>query len=299
MCSSDLPINASLVAPQKPLEIAPNLMTKRAKFGDKFDTPYIKEESNKNNTIPPTPQTGLELNLADSVEPARLVLADAKKPEELVSADANTGGENLNLDFKKEDKAWSQAVKILASKLSKFDLNCWIQPMIFEKGEESVGVLRLPNEFFKHQVEKKFGAEIIQAFKKAGVCSVSFELMTSSQQEEVEKKRLIQVASKLSAEKQASQDKASLTQAQLANIESLPLESKFDLLYATYPVHKERERACTAFMRLAKKNQLPAMSELFQSIKEHQAKDRWWREKMPPLLCNWLTNRKWQDKPYE
>jgi hypothetical protein len=41
------------------------------------------------------------------------------------------------------------------------------------------------------------------------------------------------------------------------------------------------------------------MSELFRSIDEHQTKDRWWKEKMPPLLSNWLSKKRWRDKPYE
>jgi len=51
-------------------------------------------------------------------------------------------------------------------------------------------------------------------------------------------------------------------------------------------------------MRLHQKGELPSMSDLFRSIKEHQAQDRWWREKMPPLLSSWLAKEQWKDKPY-
>lgn len=74
-----------------------------------------------------------------------------------------------------------------------------------------------------------------------------------------------------------------------AEIENLPPASKFDLLFSAYPVKKEREKAEKIFMRLFKKAELPPMTVLFKSIKDH-----WWREKMPPLLCNWLSNKKWQ-----
>ena len=275
------------ISPAKPPKSAQNLTPKEAKKNDNFGISYIKEESNINNNIPPTPQTSLALDSA-----------------ELVSAEAEIGlgGEGFNSDNpREEDKAWTDAVQILSQRLSEYDLNFWIKSdsTIFEKGEDSVGVLRLPNEFFRKQVEKRFGVEINQAFKKVGVSSVHFDLMTANQQEELQKKKLALEEARRNIETQASKAEKVRNKAKLANLDGLPLEVRFDLLYAAYPVQKEREKACKVFMQLAKNNQLPSMSELFESIKEHQAKDRWWREKMPPLLGNWLTNRKWQDKPYE
>ena len=262
--------------------------SKTTKRGDKNNTSYNREESfidNKN--IPPTPQND-----------------EALKKAELLTADAGSGeGEVFNFGVKKEnskmeDPAWIQAKKLLAEKLSEFDLKTWIEPIAFEKGD-CQAVLRAPNDFFLKYVKQHYGCELEAAFKAAGVPGLRFELLTAVQMAALEaksrdeadreaKKRMVKATASANAEHRAQ-----------AQIEFLPPESKFDLLYSAYPVKKEREKAEKIFLQKHKKGELPSMTELFKSIKDHQAKDRWWREKMPPLLCNWLINKKWQDKPYE
>ena len=261
--------------------------TKTTKQGDKNSASYNKEESfidNKN--IPPTPQND-----------------EALKKAELLTADAGSGeGEFFNFgvdkNSKKEDPAWIQAKRLLAEKLSEFDLKTWIEPIAFERANCQVA-LRMPNDFFLKYVKQNYGRELEAAFKAAGVPELRFELLTAEQMDALEAKSRAEAAREARKREASATASAKAEHQAQAQIEFLPPESKFDLLYSAYPVKKEREKAEKIFLQKHKKGELPPMTELFKSIKEHQDKDRWWREKMPPLLCNWLVNKKWQDKPYE
>lgn len=111
----------------------------------------------------------------------------------MLTADAGSGeGEIFNSGVKKDDSkeensAWAQAKKLLAEKLSEFDLNTWIEPIAFENGDNQA-VLRMPNDFFLRHVKQKFGLELAEAFKAAGVSDLRFELLSPEQQAELEKK---------------------------------------------------------------------------------------------------------------
>ena len=269
----------------KPAKTSPTKTTKR---GDKNGTSYNKEESFiDNNNIPPTPQT------VENLIEAELITADAGAGEGEVF---NFGVDQEN--SKEESPAWVQAKKLLAEKLSEFELNTWIVPIACESGT-SQAVLRMPNNFFLRYVKQHFGAELETAFKAAGVPELRFELLTPEQQAALEDQARIRAARMAKAKEAAVMAKTKAEKNAGAEIEKLPPASKFDLLFSAYPVKKEREKAERTFMRLFKKGELPTMTVLFKSIKDHLAKDRWWREKMPPLLCNWLSNKKWQDMPYE
>lgn len=261
--------------------------TKTAKRGDKNDAPYNKEESYIDNNIsPPTPQKD------ESLIKAELLSADAGSRE---GEDSNFGVEE---NSKEEDPSWSQAKRLLAEKLSEFDLNTWIDPITFEKND-CQAVLRMPNEFFRTHVRQKFGTALTEAFRAAGVPDLRFDLLTPEQQAALEEKARIRAEREAQAKEAAATAAAEAEKRAQAEIDNLPPASKFDLLFSAYPVDKERDAAERVFMRLHRKGELPPMNELFRSIKDHQAKDRWWREKMPPLLSNWLSKKKWQDKPYE
>ena len=260
---------------------------KTAKAGDKNDIPHNKEESDlENNKIPP------------SSPPKDESLVEA----ELLTAEAVLGeGEGFDSDNSKEksgtppeDEAWRRAKRILAERLTEYDLRVWIKPIIFDNGG-CRAVLRMPNLFYLTQVKQRFGTELTEAFKAVGVPELRFELLTSEQQDKLEE------MAKIKNEQRARKKEAAAAEAKRrseAQIENLPPKSKFNLLYSAYPVDKARDQAERVFMRLHQKGELPSMSDLFRSIKEHQAQDRWWREKMPPLLSNWLAKEQWKDKPY-
>ena len=259
--------------------------SKTTKRGDKNSTSYNKEDSYiDNNNIPPTPQP------VESLIKAELLPADADHGE----------GEKIFTPKENPEDAspWGQVKRLLAQRLSETNLKTWIEPMNFEpQGVEAV--LRVPNEFYRKWVGKHYGQELTEAFQAVGFSGLRLELLTPEQQAALEAKeraRMEQEARKKATEAFAAAEAERLSQAE---IENLPPASKFDLLFAAYPVDKEREAAERIFIRLYRKGELPSMSILFRSIKDHQAKDRWWREKMPPLLCNWLSKKKWRDKPYE
>lgn len=258
--------------------------TKTANRGDKNGTSYNKEESyiDNNINIPPTPQK------AESLIKAESLTADA----------ASGAGEIFNSGVKEEDPAWVQAKKLLAERLSEFDLNAWIEPIVCEKGD-CQAVLRMPNDFFLTHVKRTFGTELTEAFKAAGVPELRFDLLTPEQKAYLEEKAEIRAEQEARKKEAAAGAAAEAERRSQAEMENLPPENKFDLLCSAYPVTKELAEAKRVFMRLYRKGELPSMAELFRSIRDHQAKDRWWREKMPPLLGNWLSKKKWRDKPYE
>ena len=276
---------------KKSLKTTDESTPKSTKTGDKNNAVYNKDESIKENNIPPTPQTEENQNEAE------LLTADADSGEGAFFQ-PGVNEENSKVKNAEEDPAWSEVKKILSEKLSEFNLNAWIQPIICEKSEYRA-VLRLPNDIFLQEVKKRFGDELKTAFKVAGIPELSFELLTAEQQVMLAEKARA-VAKKATLTKEMAAHAAAANEKRIeSEIDILPPESQFDLLYSAYPVKKEREKAEKIFFQKHKKGELPPMTELFKSIKEHQDKDRWWREKMPPLLCNWLANKKWQDKPYE
>jgi hypothetical protein len=247
---------------------------------------YKDESIKENEYIPPTPQT------EDSISPTDLpsVRDDSGKGEDIFfEPEEDQSRRTAELE---EDPAWKEAKEALAARLSDFDLKAWIEPLRFERSG-SEAVLRLPNRFFLSQVRNKFGHELSAAFQKAGFIDLRFEEMTPEQKEAFAKRCEAERLRNLKA--QSPPPKAQ----EPTDFEKLSLEEKFDRLYEAYPVKKDRANAWAAFRKLDRKKALPAISELLASIKDHQNRDRWWREKMPPLLVNWLAKEKWEDKPYE
>jgi len=260
--------------------------SKTTNQGDKNSTSHNKEDSFVDNNInlPPTPQK------AASLFEAEMQPADAGLDE----------GENVPTPKENPEDAspWGKVKRLLARRLSETNLKTWIEPMNFEpQGIEAV--LRVPNEFYRKWVLQYYGQELTEAFQTVGFSGLRFELLTQEQRAALEAKEMARAEQEAQKKAAAVIAAAEAEQRSQAEIESLPPASKFDLLFSAYPVDKEREEAERIFMRLYRKGELPSMSELFRSIKDHQAHDRWWREKMPPLLSNWLSKKKWRDKPYE
>jgi len=267
-------IKAEMTSPARP--------TKTAKPGDKNGASPNKEECIENNKFsPPFPPKGPSL-----AEP------------ELLAAEAGSGeGEDFRTEGPEEDEAWRQAKAILAERMKEVDLKAWIEPLFFEKSG-CQAVLRMPNDFFLNYVKQKFGMELSEAFQAAGFPALRFDLLTPEQRAKLNERAQAAAKAKEKAEQAAAVAAAEADRRSRAEIEELPPEVKFNLLFSAYPVDKAREEAERVFLHLHKNGELPSMSELFRSIDEHQSKDRWWREKMPPLLSNYLAKKKWRDKPY-
>jgi hypothetical protein len=257
---------------KKAEKTAPARAPKTAQPGDKNGVSYKEEESNlENNKItPPSPPK-----------------VQSPAGAELLTAEADCG----------EDEVWRRAKGILAEKLKEVDLKAWIEPLVFEKSD-CQAVLRVPNAFFLNHIKQKFGVELREAFQDAGIPALHFDLLTPEQQARLDEQAQAAAKAKEKAEQAATTAAVESERRSKAEIENLPPESKFNLLFSVYPVDKAKDEAEKVFLHLYKKGELPPMSELFKSIKEHQSKDRWWREKMPPLLSNWLSKKKWRDKPY-
>jgi hypothetical protein len=280
------PKAAALARPKKPGNAAPAQTTKTAKSCDKNDTALNKVESYEGLNIPPAPQT------EDSGSPADLpsVCDDSGKGEDIFfEPEEDQSVRSAELE---EDPAWKEAKEALAARLSDFDLKAWIEPLRFERSG-SEAVLRLPNRFFLAQVRNKFGHELSAAFQKAGFIDLRFEEMTPEQKEAFAKRCEAERLRNLKAQSPPPKPQ------EPTDFEKLSLEEKFNRLYEAYPVKKDRVNAWAVFRKLDRKKALPAIAKLLASIKDHQNRDRWWREKMPPLLANWLAKGKWEDKPYE
>jgi hypothetical protein len=278
---------AAVKPPQNAKALVAGDVPKTQKRCAKNDISYNKEESFiDNNNIPPTPQNDLGL-----AEAELLPVDDA--PEEGEEVIFGVPEENS-----KEDLAWIQAKKLLAEKLSEYTLQAWIAPIQYEKSD-CQAVLRLPNPVFIRIVQREYGKELAEALKAVGIPKLRFDVLTPEQQAALEEKARIKAEAEEKKKLAARMKAAEAERRAQDKVENLPPCEKFEMLFAAYPVKKEREAAERNFMRLYRKGELPPMAELFSSIKDHQAKDRWWREKMPPLLGNWLAKKKWRDKPYD
>ena len=275
-------------ARKKAEKSTPAKATKTPKPGDKNGASLNKEECFENNKIPPLPpQKGPDLAKADS--PAAEAGSGEGEDWPLLAIDGTEGP--------KENEVWRRAKDLLAEKMKEVDLKAWIEPLVFEKND-CQAVLRVPNAFFLNYVKQQFGKELGEAFQAAGIPALRFDLLTPEHRAKLDEQAQAAAKAKEQSEQAAAAAAAEADRRFRAEIEDLPPETKFNLLCSVYPVDKARDEAERVFLLLHQKGELPSMSELFRSIDEHQTKDRWWKEKMPPLLSNWLAKKKWRDKPY-
>ena len=216
-------------------------------------------------------------------------------PTENLNADQLTQqGENYFLGDEK-NPIWEKIKCGLTKILSASEMGIWIDPLKFELNE-SLPILRFPNQFFMDWVKKNFKEELILLFQKNGFENLRFELFTEEQRKFIEEQQAREAKKDFLAGQEAKKQRAAQ---ELENLDALTPEEQFARLWEAYPVKKEYDKARRFFLQLSRCNERPKLSVLLKSVKNHQRQDRWWREHMPPLLVNWLKNKKWLDKPYE
>lgn len=230
-----------------------------------------KEETikRKEEISPPTPQT-------ENPGSGQPIMATGK-------------GEDFFSGVKEEDSRWKAVKEFLTTELSESNMKTWIDPLIFERKGDTA-VLRSPNQFFSAWVTKNFKGSLTTAFEIAGITSWRIELQTEEQLAALEAARAEQTPKAVDAHPVVPVEE---------DLEALSPDEQFDRLFEVYPVKKVESESRRIFLRLKHQRNLPELKTLIKSIKDHVNNDRWWREKMPPLLTNWLIQKKWRDRPYE
>lgn len=73
--------------------------------------------------------------------------------------------------------------------------------------------------------------------------------------------------------------------------------SDFEKAWALYPKKEAKGLARSAWLLLARQKQLPALSEIENSIRHFMATDNWQREqgRFVPQMSNWLKGQRWLD----
>ncbi|SIN94083.1 helix-turn-helix domain-containing protein [Halodesulfovibrio marinisediminis] len=76
------------------------------------------------------------------------------------------------------------------------------------------------------------------------------------------------------------------------------LSSSFEAVWELFPLKQGKAPAQTRWNQLFKHKQLPELSVIISSIKEHIAKDSRWKRGMIPNLERWLREHRWTDQPF-
>jgi len=161
-------------------------------------------------------------------------------------------------------------------------------------------VIEGPNVIVMRSVEKNHGDAIAKALERVG-CPTFFFGVQPIEIRQIKEKQY--QAKELKSTRQAEEARRKTEAEKTTEKErllNLPFKEQFELLANEYPLKKSRWMAWRAFAKMANRNELPNISVLLQSIRDHKTLDTSWNKdngRWIPALPKWLRERRWIDKP--
>jgi len=192
---------------------------------------------------------------------------------------------------------WKEAKKILGQEEPRLSP---IFDLLTSRMTDAGLAIEGPNAIVMRSVEENHGDKISRALEHVG-CSTFFFGIQSIEIRMIKEKQYLEKEHKATrqaeeARKKMATDKA----AELEQLSKLPLKQQFELLENEYPLKKSRWMAWRVFVKMANRNELPNISVLLQSIRNHRTVDTSWNKdngRWIPALPKWLRERRWIDKP--
>ena len=241
---------------------------------DKLSPSLNKEESIKGiEFIPPTPQTPEpQANLTFNAGISTGECAEIEK-----------GGEKKA----PEDPIWSQVKEHLRVELGEDIVRTWMEPLRFQRREQSV-ILQAPNSFFLKWLKEHYADGLRNAFQAIGT-DIRLELEEITPEERISRQRLL--------ESTQSAATAVKTTPEEPNWSEMTQEEQYLKIYEAYPRSEKFSEGLTVFKRLVKQGVCPASGKLFQAIAKQKKTANWQREegRFVPQIPKWLAEHRWLD----
>ena len=157
-----------------------------------------------------------------------------------------------------------------------------------------------PNAIVMRSVEENHGDAIAKALEHVG-CSTFIFGVQSIEIRQMKEKQYQAKELKVSRQVEEARRKAAADRAaEMERLLNLPIKKQFELLENEYPLKKSRWMAWRVFAKMANRNELPDISVLLQSVRNHKTLDSSWNKdngRWIPALPKWLRERRWIDKP--
>ena len=197
-----------------------------------------------------------------------------------------------------EDTAqWKEAKKILDQEEPRLSP---IFDLFTSRMTDSGLAIEGPNVIVMRSIEQNHGDAIARALEHVG-CSTFFFGVQPIEIRQMKEKQY--QAKELKAARQAEEARRKTAADRAAEKErllNLPLKQQFEMLSNEYPLKKSRWMAWRVFVKMANRNELPNISVLLQSVRNHKTLDTSWKKdngRWIPALPKWLRERRWIDKP--
>lgn len=192
---------------------------------------------------------------------------------------------------------WKEAKRILDHEEPRLSP---IFDLLTSRMTESGLTIEGPNAIVMKSIEQNHGDTIAQALERVGCSTFFFGVQPIEIRQIKEKKYQVK---ELKAARQAEEARKKMAvdkAAEMERLSNLPLKQQFELLSNEYPLKKSRWMAWRVFVKMANRNELPNISVLLQSIRDHKTLDASWNKdngRWIPALPKWLRERRWIDKP--
>jgi hypothetical protein len=189
----------------------------------------------------------------------------------------NLSSFSISKSLSADDKFNYDIKSLIKSNMDENDFTIFINPIKFDQNRNSILVQSSSIGLFIN----KWHFEIIKnAFKEVnGTDNVNILLMSKDEIYKWELKHCNSISN---------------TNIDI-HYDSLTVNKQFECIVNVYPVKKDLEGAKKEFIKLLRNNELPKISVIIDSIRNHISKDKWWREKYPPLLKNFLSRKGYND----
>ena len=210
--------------------------------------------------------------------------------------------ENSDTDSEDSDEIgntpqWKEAKKILDQEQPRLSP---IFNLLTSRMTDAGLIIEGPNAIVMKSVEQNHGDTIANALKRVGCSTFSFGVQPDEIREILDKqfqeKERKAARHAEDARKKTAADRVS----EIERLAKLPLKQQFELLANEYPLKKSRWMAWKVFMKMANRNELPNISILLRSIRNHKTLDSSWNKdngRWIPALPKWLRERRWTDQP--
>ena len=192
---------------------------------------------------------------------------------------------------------WKEAKKILDQEEPRLSP---IFDLLTSRMTDSGLSIEGPNAIVMRSVEENHGDKISRALERVG-CSTFFFGVQPIEIRQIKEKQY--QAKEFKAGRQAEEARKKTEAERAAKVEqlsTLPLKQQFELLENEYPLKKSRWMAWRVFVKMSNRNELPNISVLLRSIRNHKTLDTSWNKdygRWIPALPKWLRERRWVDMP--
>lgn len=274
------------ICPKQPAKMSdPNNMNSENTEG--------KEETNP--PLPPFEPDSASAAVTAVEEGGEEIFSEGKEENQFV---------RFSESFDGYDPAMKQVKEELIALAEKILPDIWshaVKSSIVEEGDDGKVLIRLHNDFTKSFMKSNFPqffSDTETLMREMGYNNYSFAVFTPDQTDrclaedrEIQKrKEALEAEKKRKAKAEAD--------AKITNLDLLPVEQRFEILFKHYDLDKRKRKARNIFLELDRKGELPSMKTMMDSITDHAQNDYWWINRTRPLFLTWLEDHCWEDKPY-